>query len=48
MIIGDLNVNWLDETERSSLYNVMINEKVLEQLIVSFTTDNELITCVRI
>ena len=31
--MGDFNVNWLDEVERRSLYNVMINENGLEQHI---------------
>ena len=38
--MGDFNVNWLDEVERRSLYNLMINENGLEQLISSCTTDN--------
>ena len=40
IFMGDFNVNWLDEVERRSLYNVMINENVLEQHISSCTTDN--------
>ena len=36
----DFNVNWLDEVERRSLYNLMINENSFEQLISSCTTDN--------
>ncbi|XP_028418500.1 uncharacterized protein LOC114543885 [Dendronephthya gigantea] len=40
IIIGDFNVNWLDEIERRSLYNLMINTNGLEQLITSSTTDN--------
>ena len=39
IFIGDFNVNWLDEVERRSLYNIMINENSLEQLMSSFTTD---------
>ena len=38
--MGDFNVNWLDEVERRSLYNLMINENSFEQLISSCTTDN--------
>ena len=38
--MGNFNVNWLDEVERRSLYNVMINENGLEQHISSCTTDN--------
>ena len=40
IVIGDFNVNWLDELERRSLYNLVINELALEQMISSFTTDN--------
>ena len=40
ILMGDFNVNWLDEIERRSLYNVMINENCLKQLISSCTTDN--------
>ena len=40
IFIGDFNVNWLDELERRSLYNLMTNEFALEQLISSCTTDN--------
>ena len=39
-IIGDLNVNWLIETERQPLFNLMIIENNYKQLISSFTTDN--------
>ena len=39
IFMGDFNVNWLDEVERS-LYNLMINENGLQQLISSCTTDN--------
>ena len=38
--MGDFNVNWLDEVERRSLYNLVINENGLKQLISSCTTDN--------
>ena len=38
IFMGDFNVNWLDEVERRSLYNVMINENSLEQLISSLIT----------
>ena len=40
IFMGDFNVNWLDEVERRSLYNVMISENGLEQHISSCTTDN--------
>ena len=38
--MGDFNVNWLYEVQRRSLYNVMINENGLEQLISSCTMVN--------
>ncbi|CAB3983616.1 ATP-dependent DNA helicase PIF1 [Paramuricea clavata] len=40
IIIGDFNINWLNELERRSLYSLMINELSLEQLISTYTTDN--------
>ena len=40
IIIGDFNVNWFDEVERRSLYNLMIDENALEQVISDCTTDN--------
>ena len=41
IFMGDFNINWFDEVERRSLYNVMINENGLKQLIISScTTDN--------
>ena len=40
IFMGYFNVNWLDEVERRSLYNLMINENGFEQLISSCTTDN--------
>ena len=38
IIIGDFNVNWLDEIEQRSLHNLMINENGLEQFISTCTT----------
>ena len=40
IFMGDFNINWLDEVEQRSLYNVMINENGFKQLISSCTTDN--------
>ena len=40
IIIGDFNVNWLCETERQSLYNVMVRDYGYRQLITNCTTDN--------
>ena len=39
-IIGDFNVNWLNEVDQRPLYNLMINENGFDQLISSCTTDN--------
>ena len=41
VIIGDFNVNWLCETDRRPLYNVMIRDKRSVQLISDYTTDNK-------
>ena len=40
IVIGDFNINWLDETNRRPLYNLLINEKNYRQLTTSYTTDN--------
>ena len=40
IIIGDFNVNWMVDTERQSLYNVMITDNGYTQLISSYTTDS--------
>ncbi len=40
IIIGDLNINWLGEVDRRSLYNLLVNENHLQQLISNCTTDN--------
>ena len=40
ILMGDFNVNRVDEVEQRSLYNIMINENCLKQLIPSCTTDN--------
>ena len=40
IVMGDLNVNWLVESDRQSLYNLMVIENSYEQLISSLTTDN--------
>ena len=40
IFMGDFNVNWLDDVEQRSLYNVMINENGLEQHTSNCTTDN--------
>jgi hypothetical protein len=43
IIIGDFNVNWLVETQRQSLYNVMVRDNFYKQLISTFMTDNQTI-----
>ena len=40
IVFGDFKVNWFDKVSRRSLYNLMINENALEQLISTSTTDN--------
>ena len=40
IFIGDFNINWMAETDRQSLYNLMLRENDYRQLISSFTTDN--------
>lgn len=40
VIIGDFNVNWMNEMERRPLYNLLVNAKNYRQLISSCTTDN--------
>ena len=43
IFIGDFNVDWLVETRRQSLYNVMVKDNSYRQLISTFTTDNQTI-----
>ena len=40
VMIGYFNVNWLCETDRNPLYNVMIRDNSYVQLISDYTTDN--------
>ncbi|CAB3999556.1 ATP-dependent DNA helicase PIF1 [Paramuricea clavata] len=40
IIIGDFNVNWMVESDRQSLYNLMVVQNHYRQLIKGFTTDN--------
>ena len=40
IFIGDFNINWMAETDRQSLYNLILRENDYRQLISSFTTDN--------
>ena len=41
IIVGDFNVNWLDDCRRRPLYNLFINDNNYRQLISSYTTDNQ-------
>ena len=43
IVIGDFNINWLDEHARRPLYNLFVNEYKYRQLISSCTTDNQTI-----
>lgn len=40
IIVGDLNINWLIETERRPIYNLLVRDKGYKQLISTYTTDN--------
>ena len=40
IIIGDLNINWLVETDRRPLYNLLVRDKHYKKLISTYTTDN--------
>ncbi len=40
LVIGDFNVNWMVESERQSLYNLMVIENSYRQIISGFTSDN--------
>ena len=39
IILGDFNINWLIETERRPLHNLLVRDKHYKQLISSYTTD---------
>ena len=40
IITGDFNINWLIETDRRPLYNLLVRDKHYKQLISTDTTDN--------
>lgn len=42
VIIGDFNVNWMNEVERRPLYNLFTQQNY-KQLISQYTTDNRTI-----
>lgn len=44
ILIGDFNVNWLNITERATLYDLYITENHYRQLMSCYTTDNK--TCI--
>lgn len=44
VFVGDFNVNWLNITERATLYNLFITENHYRQLMSCYTTDNK--TCI--
>ena len=41
IIVGDFNINWLIETERRPLYNLLVRDKGYKQLISTHTTDDK-------
>ena len=41
IIIGVFNLNWLVETDRKPLYNLLVRDKHHKQLISTYTTDNK-------
>ena len=43
IIIGDFNVDWMIQTQRQSLYDVLVRDNGYQQLISTYTTDNNTI-----
>jgi len=41
IIVGDFNINWLIETERGPLHNLLVRSKHYQQWISSHTTDHK-------
>ena len=39
IIVGDFNINWLSETQRRPLHNLLVTGKHYKQWISSYTTD---------
>ena len=39
-ITGDFNINWLVETDRRPLYNLLLRDNHYKQFISTYTTDN--------
>jgi len=44
IFIGDFNVNWFNESQRTTLYNLFVRDNNYRQLVSSYTTDNK--TCI--
>lgn len=44
VLIGDFNIDWLENAERTSLYNLFVRDHGYKQLVSSYTTDNK--TCI--
>ena len=40
IITGDFNINWLVETDRRPLYNLLVRDNHYKQFISTYTTDN--------
>ena len=40
IVIGDFNIDWMLETQRRSLYSIMVRDNGYAQLISKSTTDN--------
>ena len=44
IFIGDFNINWFDETDRTPLYNLFVRDNTYTQKVSCCTTDNR--TCI--
>ena len=44
IFIGDFNIDWLENTKRTSLFNLFVRDHGYKQLVSSYTTDNK--TCI--
>lgn len=44
VFIGVFNIDWLENAERTSLYNLFVRDHGYKQLVSSYTTDNK--TCI--
>ena len=41
IVVGDFKINWLIETERRPLYNLLARDEGYKQLISTHTTDDK-------